>query len=407
MSLNAPGPAAPDHVPADLVRPYAFAFGATSEVEPYSTFIPPIHEGPPIFYTLDAYPGPSPAWVIRKTADMRRVYLDTEHFSNNGFSPFAMLIGESWGLVPAETDPPLHGLHRAFVNPIFTPKATDKIDQNIRDIARDYVLRFKNKGECEFMSEFAFEFPIKVFLGLMGLPLEKTKEFLKWEMGMLHGHSMEEVAAATRSVVDYLRQEIEVRRKTPTDDLISFGINGRIGDRPLTDDELMGFVFNLFIGGLDTVSAHMGLHFRHLAENVANQRILRENPAKIADGIEEMMRAFGGTTTFRTCIKETEVCGVTIKPGDKIAMATTLAGRDPEEFDQPNVVNFDRKPKHVSFAYGVHLCVGIHLARREMRIAMEEFLREIPEFTVAPGATITTLLSGVIQPSTLPLVWKV
>ena len=117
------------------------------------------------------------------------------------------------------------------------------------------------------------------------------------------------------------------------------------------------------------------------------------------------MRAYAAVTTFRTCVKETEIQGVRILPGDKVAMSTTLAGRDPQEYERPNEVILDRKPRHVSFAYGPHLCVGMHLARREMRIALEEFLAAVPEFRIADGATISCHLGGMIQPSTLPLVW--
>jgi cytochrome P450 len=336
---------------------------------------------------------------------LRDLYFDTEHFSNKDFAPFAGLIGETWGNVPAETDPPMHGLYRAFVNPIFTPKAMAKLEVNIRRTAIEYIETFKAKGECEFMTDFAFEFPIKVFLELMGLPLDRTKEFLEWEMGLLHNHDMGKIADATRAVVGYLRGEIADRRKNPTDDLITYGVQAEIDGRPLTEDEVLGFAFNLFIGGLDTVSTHIGLQFRHLATHVEDQKTLRENPAMIPDAIEEMMRAYAAVTTFRTCKKEIDFKGVKMMPGDKIAMSTTIVGRDPQEYERPNEVILDRRPKHVTFAFGPHLCVGMHLARREMRIAMEEVLRLIPEFHVKPGHALLSHM-GMIQPVDLPLVWQ-
>jgi cytochrome P450 len=118
-----------------------------------------------------------------------------------------------------------------------------------------------------------------------------------------------------------------------------------------------------------------------------------------------MMRAYAAVTTFRTCKKETTIKGVKIMPGDKVAMSTTLAGRDPDEYERPNEVILDRKPKHISFAYGPHLCVGMHLARREMRIAIEEFLRLVPDFRIKPGHTVRCHL-GMIEPVDLPLVWS-
>jgi cytochrome P450 len=366
-----------------------------------------LHDLPPVFYAMDAYPGFTPAWIVRRAQDLRKIYFDTEHFSNKDFAPFAKIIGETWSSLPAETDPPMHALYRAFVNPIFTPKAMTKLEEKIRLYAREYVAGFKAKGHCEFMADFAFEFPIKVFLELMGLPMALAPEFLAWEMDLLHNSDMGKLAAATRNVVDYLRGEIAKREASPGNDLISYGVQATIDGRKLTNDELVGFAFNLFIGGLDTVSTNMGWQFRHLAEHIEDQRMLRVNPAMIPDAIDELMRGYAAVTTYRTCVKETEFNGVKMMPGDKIAMSNAIAGRDPEEYDRPNEIILTRKPRHISFGYGPHLCVGMHLARREMRIAMEEVLSGLPEFKIADGAKLEAHLGGIIQPVQVPLVWNV
>jgi cytochrome P450 len=117
------------------------------------------------------------------------------------------------------------------------------------------------------------------------------------------------------------------------------------------------------------------------------------------------MRAYAAVTTYRTCTKPVTINGVAMMPGDKVAMATPLAGRDPAEFDDPDTVRLDRRPRHVSFGYGVHTCVGMQLANREMRIAMEEFLAEIPPFRLNSDVPERTLLGGMIQPESVPLVW--
>lgn len=395
----------PEHVPESLVRPFPFIFGLTTDRDPFNDLAASVQEQPEIFYAPHAYPGGTPAWIVRRAQDLREIYYDTEHFSSKDFGSFAKLVGETWSILPAESDPPTHALHRTFVNPFFTPKAMAKLEDRIRVTAVEYVDTFKDKGACEFMRDFAFEFPIKVFLELMGLPLDKTAEFLEWEINLLHNHDMAKVADATRSVVAYLRGEIADRRINPRNDLITAGVQAKIEGRDLTEDELVGFTFNLFIGGLDTVSTNMGLHFRHLAEHPADQEFLRQNPDRIPDAIEELMRAYAAVTTFRTCQKEIVFKGVKMLPGDKVAMCTTIAGRDPQEYDHPNEVRFDRKPKSLSFGYGPHLCVGMHLARREMRIAMEEMLRRVPVFQVKPGHVIHSHM-GMIQPVELPLVWR-
>jgi len=404
MQIEFPEPTIPDHVPPSLVRPFPYVFGMTTPEDPFGDWAAAVHEGPDIFYAPHAYPGGSPAWVVRRAEDLRKIYLDTDTFSSKDFSPFSKLAGDTWINTPVEIDPPEHAKYRAFINPLFTPKAMAKLDEKIRSYAAEYVESVREKGSCEFMEDFAFEFPIKVFLELMDFPLSNTKQFLEWEYGLLHEMDMWKIAEATRNVVGFLREQIEDRRKNPRDDIISYALGVEIDGRKLTEDELVGFSFNLFIGGLDTVSTNMGHQFLHLARNPQDQKLLKENPKLIPNAIDEMMRAYAAVTTFRTCTKETEFGGVKMMPGDKVMMSTTLAGRDPEEFPNPEQVSFDRKPRLLSWGFGPHMCVGMHLAKREMRIAIEEFVNRIPEFSVKPDHQVEYHL-GMIQPVTLPLVW--
>lgn len=406
MSFELPVTPKPDHVPDALVRPFPFIFGLTTDKDPFGELAASVHTGPEIFYAPHAYPGATPAWIVRRTEDLRRLYLDTEHFSSKDFAPFSKLIGGSWGVWPAELDPPDHGPFRALIGKLFTPQAMAKLEDRIRQYAREYVTSFKDKGECEFMSDFAFEFPIKVFMELMGLPLNMTSIFLEWEMELLHNHDLAKIGVATQTVVNYLQEQIDERRKNPVDDLISWAVHTDMHGRALSNDELIGFTFNLFIGGLDTVSTHMGLQFLHLAKHPEHQQQLRDKPEITAAAVEELMRAYPAVTTFRTCSKETEIKGVKFMPGDKVAMCTTLAGRDPDEYDKPDEVHFDRKARHATFGFGPHLCVGMHLARREMRIAIEEFVAHIPEFSL-PDDYVVNYHMGMIQPVELPLRWKV
>ncbi|MBL0115289.1 MAG: cytochrome P450 [Sphingomonadales bacterium] len=395
----------PAHVSEDMIRDWPFQFGTTYKGNPYVDLVDPVHARyPNIFFTRDAYPGAQPAWVVRGFEDISAIYKDNVNFINMGFAPFAMLTGEDWHLVPAEMDPPKHGRYRAMIFPLFTPKAVRALEAKVSDYASHYIDQFKNKGGCEFMSEFAFEFPIKVILDLIGLPQDMVGQFMAWETDLLHGHDLETIASATKNVVAYLRSEIEDRKRNPREDLLTFGINAEVDGTKMTDNEVLGFAFNLFIGGLDTVSTNLGLQFWHLATHAEDQAKLRANPDLIPDAIEEMLRAYAAVSTFRTVANQVEVGGVTMMPGDKVIMSTTLAGRDPAAWPNPAVVNFSRKPQHVSFATGPHLCLGLHLARRELTFAMTRFLKDVPQFRLAPGAE-TEFHLGMIQTLALPLVW--
>lgn len=396
----------PAHVPPELVIDFPLAgHGKTTTAHPRS-LLPDLMKGPPVIWAPGAHHAGPGAWVPRRYEDFRQIYLDTEHFSSRDLAPFAKLVGEDWCLIPAEVDPPLHALHRLTLNPMLAPSRIAKLDDKIREYARAPLTALKSKGRCEFVADFAFEFPIRVFLELMGLPQERMAQFLEWEHAILRSTSVEPISAATRQITDYLTEVCEERRREPRNDLLTLGVQAEIDGRKLTHDELTGFCFNLFIGGLDTVSTNMASHFRHLAERHDHQAYLRTNPDRISDALEEFMRAYASVTTSRRCVKETTISGVTIMPGDMVLLPTPLAAHDPEVFADPDVVDLDRKPRHVSFATGPHVCIGIHLARREMRIAIEEALAILPEFSIEPGAEITSFLGGIIGPRELPLVWR-
>ena len=397
----------PDHVPESLVRQYPFKLrGATLSVLP-RTLIPEIHTYPPIFWAEGVHPMLPGAWVPRTHAELQRIYQDTEHFTVRGTSQFAQMIGQEWYSIPHEADPPLHARYRMLLNPMFAPKYIARLEDRIRDFARSRLLELRPRGECDFVTDFAFEFPIRVFLELMGLPQEDMATFLEWEHAILRSSSPEPVAAALMKITAYLAEQCAERRDNPRNDLISLAVNSEIDGRKLTDDELTGFCFNLFVGGLDTVSTNMSNHFRHLGENPADQDYLRSNPDKIPDAIDEMMRAYAAVTTMRLCTRDIRIADAEIKQGDLVMMPTHLAANDPAAFPNPQVVDFSRKPRHVSFGYGPHLCIGMHLARREMRIAMEEALAILPRFVVAPDARIESFCSGIIGPLSLPLVWNI
>jgi cytochrome P450 len=403
--MQADTPVIPEHVPAELVETFPLVMGAYSDDNPWEAMVPGACEGPAVAYATNIYPGGGPAWILRRNEDLRGLFMDTEHFSSKGYSSFSSYIGESWNQVPTELDPPEHTLIRGALNPQFSPPRMAKMEDDIRARARNLIDGFKDRGQVELMDEFAFPFPVAIVLDLMDLPQDRMGQFRQWVQGLLHASDIAVMQDAVRGVSGYLREVVAQRKANPGDDLISTATKLDLNGRKFSDDELLGYAFNLFIGGLDTVTANIGNHVRHLAGNAEHQQFLRENPTAIAAAVEEFMRAFAAVTTFRTCVKETKISGVTIKPGDKVAVNTTLAGRDADSFDNPHEVRLDRKPTHSSFGFGGHFCIGVHLARRELRIALEELLQALPQFSIKPGAVISSQVGGIIQPTTLPLVW--
>jgi cytochrome P450 len=394
----------PAHVPPELVRTYPFGHGKSTTRNVFD-IIDELHDGPAAIYAKELYRERA-GWVFRKAADIRDILMDSEHFSSEDVAAFAKLTG-NWTNVPLGIDPPRHAFYRALLNPLFTPSRMAALDDDIRSHAQSYIAKFHDRGHCDFVREFALEFPIRVFLGMMGLPLELTQQFLQWEKGLIQAATLEELKVSTQAVVDYLKEAIEDRRLHPREDLIGDGIVAEVRGRRMTQDELIGYCFNIYLGGLDTVASHLGHFLRYLAENPEQQALLRARPELIPNAVDELMRALSCVTVGRNCVKEREICGVTVKPGDRVAISMMLAGRDPEEYPNPREVDFSRKPRSISFGHGPHICLGIHLAKRELRVALEEFLKVVPPFRIPDGSVLQTDCAVVVQLRSLPLEWDV
>ena len=372
---------------------------------PHETIIPAIHQGPAVFYA-DNVTLNQPGWVVRRAEDMRKIYADTENYHKRGNTGFAKMIGEEWDIIPTELDPPVHTAYRSALNPLYAPSQMMKLDVKVRERARELVATFKDKGECEFVQDFAVLFPITIFLEMIDLPVEQLGQFLEWETQMLRGTDRDIQVASVLAVKELLMETVAQRRKNPGDDLISKTMTLEIDGRKWNDMEVFGHCFNLYLGGLDTVTANLSLQFRHLAENHQDQQAMRENtPMQNVVAVEELLRAYAAVSTQRIVSKEHQIDGQTLLPGDVVSMSTPLAGRDPEAFENPQEVRFDRKPAHLTLGHSIHRCLGQHLARRELQTAIEEFVKVMPMFSLQEGFRVPWMTGNIIQVTELPLRW--
>lgn len=402
--------AIPGHVPGELVCPFSFWKSPGMQSEPNSdphTAIAQVRDLPSIFWAPDNTFDGRGTWMLTRAADMRVVLQDTENFSSNRqfFSP---LLGERWPLIPLELDPPEHTKFRALINPLFGPKRMNAMLAGIRDRAAHMIDELRAKGHCDFMDDFAFPFAVGVFLQFLGIPDDRLKEFVAWGNQLLHSDSIPERRVAAELIIGYLEELYEERRRAPTDDVASMLVQAEVDGRKLTRDELRGYGALLFVGGLDTVASALGFNFRYLAEHPDEQRRLRDDPALIANAAEEMLRAFPSVHMVRTARRDTEINGVQIKAGDRVTCSSTIANRDPEEFSDPDRVDFTREVnRHVAFSYGPHRCAGSHLARREVVAAMTEWLARMPPFRIRCGTAPVGIAGMVFGIEKLELEWDV
>lgn len=394
----------PAHIPDPLVREINIQNLPGAQDNPAEA-ICKLHEGPDIFWTPESTQK-MPSWVVTRHELIREILQDPENFSSKHIAGFSLLLGEQWDLIPLEKDPPDHTRYRIAMNPLFAPTKVNEITDSVMEVAQKLVDDALEKGQCEFIDGFSRPFPVLVILSLIGLPLDELPRFLAWEDDLLRGDTMEARVVAAREIKDYLLEVVADRRDNPADDLVTFATTCEIEGKPLTEEEVLGIVYLLFVGGLDTVASMLGFIFRHLAENPGHQQQLRDDPSLIPQAIEEYLRAFAVVTTSRYVTRDIEFHGVQMKEGDRVVLPTALAGRDEREFSCPHTVDFERDSnRHISFSSGPHRCIGSHLARRELKIALEMWLEQVPMFRVKEGETPVAHSVGVYGVDYLPLVW--
>ena len=409
---------APPNVPKDRLVDLGWAMGYTPNnlIDPYEPCewlsgpeIPPLLFNPVI-------PGRAPSalaggargtWIVTHYDDINRVYTDNDYFSNKGAAEFQAMIGETFRSIPLAIDPPEHSKYRLFLMPHFSPSRLNRMEAQMRALAGEMIDEFAAKGEVDVAWGFGRIYPVRIFMGLMGFPAPMFEQFLDWEWDILHSNSHEKMAAALRGVLDFLRGFIKKKEAEPDQHLVSAIVHGQINGEPLTDEEKIGMVWFLWLGGLDTVAATISQMFRRMTLQPQIQQQLRSHPELIQSGVEEFLRTQPILSSARHLKKDLEWHGVTLKAGDTIQCLNPSGNFDPSRFQDPRTFDPTRKVnRHFTFIAGVHLCLGAPLARRELRIVLEEWFKRIPTFRVKPGAD-TTVFPGLLSIRNLPLVWDV
>jgi cytochrome P450 len=395
----------PDHIPADLIRHHDILTDSEARKCPFSA-ITKLRDGPRTYWNPESFQFGG-AWYPTKAEDIRFILGHPDLFSNRHEAGFSALVGEEWDLVPLELDPPEHGAYRRLLNPLMAPPVIAKLAPQVVARAVELIDRFVDEGECEFMEAFGRPFPISIFMELMGLPADMTDEFNRWEFELLHHPDMAVRVRAAHEINDFLLDLAARRRADPVDDLTSKVVMAQVDGKPLSDDRVIGILYLLFVGGLDTVASSLGFFFRHLAEHPDDQDRLRQHPEQIPHAVEELLRRYSVVSVNRQCVTDVEVGGAHMKAGDWISIMTPLASTDPAEFDRPLDVDLDRRtPRHLAFSFGPHFCMGSHLARRELIVALEQWLAHVPPFRIKDGEDVIAHGSGVFGIDHMVLTWK-
>ena len=321
-------------------------------------------------------------------------------------------IGNDMPLIPLSVDPPDHRKYRRLLDPEFSPTKMAALEDESRALVNRIIDEFVARGECEFHEDFATPLPSTIFLALIGLPQSDLPQFLKWRDDTIRPHAKNEEEAqvireaAGRAISEYFETALEEKRRNPDDRLLSRIVKAEVDGRPLTQAEMLGMCHLLLLGGLDTVTATLDCMIAYLAQHPERRRAVVADPELMNAAIEELLRHQTPVMMVpRIIAQDVEIGGVCLAAGDGATLLIGAANVDAAEFDDPTDVRLDRGAnRHLAFGGGPHRCLGSHLARMELRVAMEEFHKRIPEYELAAGAEIH-FSPGIRQADSLPLVF--
>ncbi len=316
-------------------------------------------------------------WFPTRHADVRAVAYDHEHFSSRRVVVREKKLEPPHPAPPITSDPPEHRPARTPLLRPFGPKAVERLRPAVRETCRELLSAFAARGSCDAAAEYAQHVPTRVMAHLLGVPAEDGELFRTWirqalEQGI---HDPKLALAALRAIDAYFREKVTSYAGSG-DDLV-----GHLLAEGLPPESAVATLRLLMIAGIDTTWSAIGASLWHLATHADDRRRLVAEPELMDTAVEELLRAYAPVTMAREVVKEVELGDRTLTPGSMVLLSFPAANRDPEVFPDPDRVVLDRAVNpHVAFGLGIHRCIGSNLARMELRVALEEWLAQIPEF---------------------------
>ncbi len=312
------------------------------------------------------------------------------------------------GAPPITSDPPVHTWARKLLLPPFSATSVQKYEQETRELCAELIDGFIANGTADGAADYAQQIPPRVIASMLGIPKEMSGQFTEWVRGFLElGLTDPELREASgRAIFEFLYGQIQLRKENLGDDLISYLLTSEVDGEPVPEPHVLGTCFLILVAGIDTTWSSIGSAFWHLAQHPEDRKKLIEHPELMPNAIEELLRAYSPVTMARYVASDTEYAGCPIPEGSKVLMNFPAANRDPSVFENPDVVDLERaKNPHIAFGVGIHRCAGSNLARMEMRISIEEWLKRIPDFELSDPDNVTWAGGQVRGPRKMPVRW--
>ncbi len=327
------------------------------------------------------------AYVVLSHDAVAQVLKDGESFSSAGY---VMSMGVVMGHTILEMDEPEHHAYRGLVQQAFTRKAMARWEgELVRPVVDRFIDRFVGNNRAELVHQLTFPFPVHVIAALLGLPEEDLDNFHAWAVGLTNfGSDYEHGMESSGKLRDYFAGILEERRRQPSEDVISVLAEAELDGQRLSDDEIFAFLRLLLPAGAETTYRSSSNLVLGLLTDPEQLDALRRDRSLIPQAIEEGLRWEPPLTgIMRTASREVEVCGVTIPAGAIVNVNLGAANHDDSRYPDPDRFNIWRDPKqHMAFAYGPHMCLGMHLARMETSVVLNAILDRLPGLMLDPDA---------------------
>lgn len=397
VSAAAPIPA---HVPPERVHDFDFVFDPRLYPDPHLGMRALIKDAPSIFYT----PRHGGHWVITEHEAAWEFVRNPEVFSSR-FLSIPKYANET-PMFPINLDAPEHTKYRTLLAPAFSPKRINQLEDSIRKLTRALIAEAQSKDICDFYKAVAEPLPVYIFMELMGLPFDRFGDFRRLTRQAFEAKSETLREEAFAAVLKATEQLIHARQIKRENDLISSLLDAKVDGRPLNFEELQSYCLLLFLGGLDTVVNAIAFGARHLAHDSELQDRLRREPGLIPAAVEELLRLYPIALVSRCVMRNYEYRGVRFRPDDMILILQPAGNLDARVYADPEHVDLQRRTPHMTFNAGPHRCIGSHLARLELRVVFEEWLRAIPAFRLDPEHASLLHPGRVLGVDALPMVLR-
>jgi cytochrome P450 len=307
-------------------------------------------------------------------------------------------------------DEPAHRRYRSLVSAAFSQKAlARRQDELVAGVANDLIDRFAERGSADLVREFNFPYPTQIIAGLLGLPREDFPQFQRWSISLLSIIvNRERAIAASAALREYFAPILAARRQEPQDDLISSLAQAEIDGEKLSDEEIFSFLRLLLPAGVETTYRSLGNLLFGLLTHPKQLEAVRSDRSLIPQAIEEAVRWEAPLLTItRVATRDSVLAGVPIPAGSTVMPLLGAANRDGDRYPDPDRFDIFRAPKtHISWGDGVHLCLGMHLARLEMRVALEQMLDRLPDLRLDPEGKDPHIRGQVFRsPTSLPVLF--